>query len=119
METLTEPGAGVAADELAAIETAVREAEPAYLADLERLVNTDCGSYTPAGVDRIGEFVAAFLDGTGARVERRPGHARRAAPPADRPHGHGLRRGDRRGPPVRSRRRRDRPRARRDRHEVG
>ena len=72
METLTEPGAGVAADELAAIEAAVRAAEPAYLADLERLVNIDCGSYTPAGVDDVGSFVAGFLADSGARVERRP-----------------------------------------------
>src|SRR6476619_2778879 len=72
METLTEPGAGVAADELAAIEAAVRAAEPAYLADLERLVNIDCGSYTPGGVDEVGSFVAGFLADGGARVERRP-----------------------------------------------
>src|SRR5580765_7641696 len=72
MATMTEPGAGVAADELAALEAAVRASEPDYLADLERLVNTDCGSYTPAGVDRIGDFVAGFLQGAGARVERRP-----------------------------------------------
>src|SRR6476659_3704787 len=72
METLTEPGAGVAADELAAIETAVRAAQPAYLADLERLVNIDCGSYTPGGVDEVGSFVAGFLADGGARVERRP-----------------------------------------------
>src|SRR6476661_8709734 len=72
METLTEPGAGVAADELAAIEAAVRAAEPAYLADLERLVNIDCGSYTPGGVDEVGSFVVGFLADGGARVERRP-----------------------------------------------
>ena len=72
METLTEPGAGVAADELAAIEAAVRAAEPAYLADLERLVNIDCGSYTPGGVDEVGSFVAGFLAASGAQVERRP-----------------------------------------------
>jgi glutamate carboxypeptidase len=72
VETLTEPGAGVAADELVAIEAAVRAAEPAYLADLERLVNIDCGSYTPAGVDEVGSFVAGFLAESGARVERRP-----------------------------------------------
>ena len=77
METLTEPGAGVATDELAAIEAAVRAAEPAYLADLERLVNIDCGSYTPAGVDEVGAFVAGFLADSGARVERRPDPAGR------------------------------------------
>src|SRR5690349_16358447 len=72
MDTLTEPGAGVSAAELADLEAAIRAAEPAYLADLERLVNTDCGSYTPEGVDEIGGFVAEFLEASGARVEPRP-----------------------------------------------
>jgi hypothetical protein len=34
MATMTEPGAGVAADELAALEAAVRANEAGYLADL-------------------------------------------------------------------------------------
>jgi glutamate carboxypeptidase len=72
VETRTEPGSGVGADELRTIGSAVRAAEPAFLADLERLVNIDCGSYTPEGVDRIGAFVSTFLAQTGARVERRP-----------------------------------------------
>ena len=51
----------------------IRAAEPAYLADLARLVNIDCGSYTPAGVDEVGRFVAGFLDrhrrrGRGGRI---------------------------------------------------
>ncbi len=45
---------------------------PAYLADLERLVNIDCGSYTPAGVNEVGRWVAAFLAELGATVERGP-----------------------------------------------
>ena len=64
--------ATVADGELAALEAAVRADETAYLADLERLVNTDCGSYTPEGVDRIGEFVGGFMTSQGATVERRP-----------------------------------------------
>src|SRR3954449_7538262 len=72
METLSQPAAGVAPAELDALEAAVQLAEPAYLADLERLVNIDCGSYTAEGVDEVGAFVAAFLEGIGARVERRP-----------------------------------------------
>jgi glutamate carboxypeptidase len=64
---------GLVADaELAAIAEAVHAGEPAYLADLERLVNIDCGSYTPEGVDRIGEFVAAFMQSRRATVEVRP-----------------------------------------------
>lgn len=72
METITSAGAGVSADELAAIEAAIRDDEPAYLADLEQLVNIDCGSYTPEGVDEVGRYVARFLADLGADVEARP-----------------------------------------------
>jgi glutamate carboxypeptidase len=51
--------------------------QPSYLADLERLVNTDCGSYTPAGVNEVGRWVAAFLAGLGATIEIRPDPAGR------------------------------------------
>jgi glutamate carboxypeptidase len=70
METTAAPGAGVTADELTAIEAAVRTAEPAYLGDLEHLVNIDCGSYTPAGVEEVAAFVAGFLADLGAEVVR-------------------------------------------------
>ena len=70
METI-DITAAVADAELAGVEAAVRGDEAAYLADLERLVNTDCGSYTPEGVDRIGEFVGGFMTSRGATVERR------------------------------------------------
>ena len=64
---------GLVADaELAGLEATVRARESAYLADLERLVNIDCGSYTPDGVDRIGAFVGEFMAARGASVERRP-----------------------------------------------
>jgi glutamate carboxypeptidase len=68
METIAKPGAGVTADELTAIEDAIRAAEPAFLADLERLVNIDCGSYTPTGVEEVATFVALFLVRLGADV---------------------------------------------------
>lgn len=45
---------------------------PAFLEDLERLVSIDCGSYTKAGVDEVGRWVAAFLEATGARIETIP-----------------------------------------------
>src|SRR4051794_18139527 len=72
MDTVTEPGSAVADAELTALEAAIRAMEPAYLADLERLVNIDCGSYTPEGVDEIGRFVARFMTEGGASVEVRP-----------------------------------------------
>jgi glutamate carboxypeptidase len=56
----------------AAIRAAVEADLPAFLVDLERLVNIDCGSYTPAGVNEVATFTAAFLADLGARVERRP-----------------------------------------------
>jgi glutamate carboxypeptidase len=74
----THPAAsGVTADELTTIEASLRADEDAFLADLERLVNIDCGSYTPAGVDEVGKFVAGFLADLGATVEVRPDPAGR------------------------------------------
>jgi glutamate carboxypeptidase len=67
----------VADPELDALRAAVAADFPGYLADLERLVNIDCGSYTPAGVDEVGRFVAEFLTELGATVEVRPDPAGR------------------------------------------
>jgi glutamate carboxypeptidase len=77
VETVTAPGSGIDDAELTALDAAIRAAEPAYLADLERLVNVDCGSYTREGVDEIGRFVAGFLADVGAEVEARPDPAGR------------------------------------------
>jgi glutamate carboxypeptidase len=77
MATIHPPAAGVSADDLTAIEAGLRADEAAYLADLERLVSIDCGSYTPAGVDEVGRFVAGFLADLGATVEVRPDPAGR------------------------------------------
>ncbi|HET7029666.1 MAG TPA: M20 family metallopeptidase [Candidatus Limnocylindrales bacterium] len=72
MDTLIEPGAGVSDAELTALRDTVAAAEAEYLEELARLVDTDCGSYTPAGVDEIGRFVGSFMAADGARVEVRP-----------------------------------------------
>ena len=45
---------------------------PAYLADLQRLVDIDCGSYTKAGVDEVGRWVAGTFRELGADVEVHP-----------------------------------------------
>jgi glutamate carboxypeptidase len=58
--------------ELLGLRAAVAADLPAYLADLERLVNTDCGSYTRDGVDAVGRWTGSFLEGLGASVEYRP-----------------------------------------------
>src|SRR5204862_289293 len=46
-----------------------------YLAELEELVNIDCGSYTPDGVNAIATHVEAELSRMGAEVERIPHRA--------------------------------------------
>jgi glutamate carboxypeptidase len=51
---------------------AVRARLPRYLEELEALVNIDCGSYTPTGVNRVADAVAASLEELGAVVERLP-----------------------------------------------
>ena len=40
--------------ELEGLRAAISADLPTYLANLERLVNTDCGTYTPAGVNEVG-----------------------------------------------------------------
>ncbi len=45
---------------------------PDYLRDLQRLVDTDCGSYTRDGVNEIATWTAAAMTDLGATVERRP-----------------------------------------------
>ena len=91
METIAAPGAGVTADELTAIEDAIRAAEPAYLADLERLVNIDCGELHP-GRGRGGGDVRG-------RVPRRFGRGGRDPPRSGRPPGADDRRDRARGSP--------------------
>ena len=72
-ETLPTPSAV----ELDALRTGISADLPAYLDDLRDLVDIDCGSYTPVGVDEVGQWVSAFLAGLGAEVETRPDPARR------------------------------------------
>jgi len=62
----------VADAELADLRTSIEGALPAYLADLERLVNVDCGSYSPDGVNEVAAWVASAFERLGARVERHP-----------------------------------------------
>ena len=58
--------------ELDALRTVIASGLPAYLADLEQLVNIDCGSYTPLGVNQVGVWTGRFLERLGASVEYRP-----------------------------------------------
>lgn len=61
--------------ELAALRDWLNAALPDYLADLERLVNIDCGTHTPDGVRQVGRWFAEQLRELGAEVEVVPGQA--------------------------------------------
>ncbi len=54
------------------VRRAVLAIHDAYLADLAALVNLDCGSYTPEGVNRVADLVARRLAEVGAVVTRIP-----------------------------------------------
>ena len=72
MSTIVAPGSLVTADELERLRATVEDGLPAFLDDLERLCNIDCGSYSPRGVNEVADWVAADLASLGASVERRP-----------------------------------------------
>ena len=73
----TETGEPTTDLELDSLRATIAADLPAYLADLQRLVNIDCGSYTPAGVDEVGRWTAAFFAGLGAEIDVRPDPAGR------------------------------------------
>jgi glutamate carboxypeptidase len=56
--------------DLAALRAAVDARYERYLAELAELVNIDCGSYTPEGVNRVADRMASWLAELGASVER-------------------------------------------------
>jgi glutamate carboxypeptidase len=58
--------------DLAALRASLEGRLPQFLADLERLVNIDCGSFTAEGVDEVGRWVGPFMERLGAAVEHRP-----------------------------------------------
>jgi glutamate carboxypeptidase len=62
----------VSSEELERLRAALDADLPTFLADLSRLVGIDCGSYTKAGVDEVGRWVAAALRDLGAAVHVHP-----------------------------------------------
>jgi len=54
------------------LKRAVSARYPRFLDELAALVNIDCGSYTPAGVNRVADVVVAQLGELSAAVERIP-----------------------------------------------
>jgi glutamate carboxypeptidase len=63
----------VADAELERLRAWVDGALPAFLVDLERLVNVDCGSHTVAGVNEVARWMATRFGELGADVEVVPG----------------------------------------------
>ncbi|HEX5148229.1 MAG TPA: M20 family metallopeptidase [Candidatus Limnocylindrales bacterium] len=72
MDAPTSPTTTPPAAELDGLRVGIAADLPEYLANLERLVNIDCGSYTPAGVNEVGRWTGDFLAELGAAVEYRP-----------------------------------------------
>lgn len=58
--------------ELKRLQAFMTGALPSFLADLERLVNIDCGSYTKPGVDQVGHWFGAQMAELGANVTTHP-----------------------------------------------
>jgi glutamate carboxypeptidase len=54
----------------AALRRIVEARFPQFVDELARLVNVDCGSYTPEGVNVVADHVTDALRATGASVER-------------------------------------------------
>jgi glutamate carboxypeptidase len=71
-----QPGALTVSDEeLTRVRDWLAAALPEFLTDLERLVNIDCGSHTPEGVNEVGAWLADRLRALGAGVDVVPGRA--------------------------------------------
>src|SRR5438105_8362341 len=57
--------------DLEAIRAEVERLQGAYVEALREMVNIDCGTYTPAGVNRIADVCAGRFGALGYRVDRR------------------------------------------------
>ncbi len=71
MKTLSSTD-GVSPRELSRLHELAVQSLPAYLEDLATLVGIDCGSYSKAGVNRVGRWTARFLERLGASVTLHP-----------------------------------------------
>ncbi|MGH2380153.1 MAG: M20 family metallopeptidase [Candidatus Limnocylindria bacterium] len=60
--------------DLNALRRSVEEAHPVFLRELAELVNIDCGSYTPDGVNRVADAVGTTMTELGFDVERMAHH---------------------------------------------
>jgi glutamate carboxypeptidase len=71
VDIVTSPTVTPSSAELDGLRAGIAGDLPEYLASLERLVNIDCGSYTPEGVNEVGRWTGEFLGDLGATVEYR------------------------------------------------
>jgi glutamate carboxypeptidase len=62
----------VSMPDLDALRRTVDARLPRFLGELQRLVNIDCGSYTPHGVNLVADFVTDALGQLGATIDRVP-----------------------------------------------
>ncbi|MEA2677112.1 MAG: glutamate carboxypeptidase, partial [Chloroflexota bacterium] len=58
--------------QLTGLQTALDSMRADYMADLEGLVNIDCGTYTKSGVDEVGRWLTEQLRELGAQVTVHP-----------------------------------------------
>jgi glutamate carboxypeptidase len=72
VDTTSAPGTGVSAEELRRLNMTVAAGLPAFVGALERLCSIDCGSYSPAGVNEVADWVADAFGALDGEVERRP-----------------------------------------------
>lgn len=74
------PAAGQRGPDLPAIRKLAEERYESYLADLRSLVNLDCGTYIPQGVNRVADLMQARFAARGWSVERIPHRSREEEP---------------------------------------
>lgn len=72
MTSLQTPGGGVTGEELERLQAMVSGTQERFLEELEALCGVDCGSYSPAGVNQVGDWAAARFEALGGTVDRRP-----------------------------------------------
>jgi glutamate carboxypeptidase len=66
------PASGQQALDLPAIRKLAEDSYDSYLADLRALVNLDCGTYIPSGVDRVADLMQERFAAQGWSTERFP-----------------------------------------------
>ena len=66
------PASGQQAPDLPAIRKLAEDCYDSYLADLRALVNLDCGTYIPSGVNRVADLMQERFAARGWSTDRFP-----------------------------------------------